>query len=1000
MSAMCGHFLRREATYRAEYATSGWSTCHGCHKWIQYLDLRIGLIGRHEKRHKIWKWYHLKCFVINRSNNNNEDVIKVEDIEHFAHLRYGDQIKIIESFITDANADQILGSDRESLERQSDELYRYFDLLLTLKAPDLALLMLYNEMRPQKTRMSKVYALADAMTFGVPEPCPRCDPTIAQGMLVFRGSAYICSMGAKTQTLGCDYWTLGPNRRPFRVPDELPEEIPFLRQYANEVLNGRAYIPALTTAMNSYRSESPVSVSSRAMAYGHNEDVVDSGDIGYRVDAICHQMDELVMFDNESTNNNKTLTLGGGDVKTLTLGGGDVKTLTLGGGNVKILTLGGGDVVDRNCPLGAGYQVYRDYRDESYSAVLSYVKLMTKENYFYYLQLLYIDSIESKKYCLWRSWGDIGSKASGSRYKFFESSSDAISRFKQIFKDKTDDEWDRRRDFKQYPYKYYLVDVKYIENKNQIINLFDSNPDNVRIGRDIQELMKIIFNYENMINELRYGFKIDITRMPLGLVSKNALKNAEKCMNELALLLGPNVMLRDRETTVHDMSHEFYQNIPQKTVECIDSVEKANEKLQLLTTLKSMRITFSLLIAKMDSYKNWEPIDILYSRLNANINVLTRDSDEYNIISDYLSESNGLDGLDLQIDTIYELECKESTEKFKEFEAHNKLLLWHGTCATNLVGIITRGMRIESGAQPSGRVFGDGIYFADMAAKSIHKRMHSYEEFERKQEFRDGFPTDVTCVQFVGKTGTRIHKAMPNANKIYVPNGVITTNRFIQYPHRDGKRVDLKYNEYLLPFGCLLINLYPMSTSISLSDPHNDYIWEQIHSFVDILHRSNFFVADMCNHIKLFDAFGGDVHAIHLVDIHANHLSIDVQHSTAEVSKHWRRDRLLCLSINGLKTTKTRVPTEYLTGLSVAVNTTVGQSCRSPSSLMTAKSQLWSQSITLPLTSLAPLPVMTTSSLKLVTQLAHVNTRPVASTINPEPNILLGPSYSYGLDFW
>ncbi|CAG2164339.1 unnamed protein product [Oppiella nova] len=821
MSAMCGHFLRREGTYRAEYAASGRSTCHGCHKWIQYLDLRIGLIGRYRKRHKIWKWYHLQCFVINRNNNdnnNNEDVIKVEDIEHFAHLRHADQIKIIESVITDANADQILGSDRESLERQSDELYRYFDLLLTLKAPDLALLMLYNEMRPPKTRMCKVYALADAMTFGAPDPCPRCDPTIAQGMLVFRGNAYICSMGAKTRTLGCDYWTLEPKRHPFTVPKGLSEEYPFLGQYSNEVLSGRAYIPALSAAINSYRSESPVSVSSRAMAYGHNDDVVDSGDIGYRVDAISHQMDELVICENESTNNNKTLTLGGGDVKTLTLGGGNVKTLSLGGGDVKTLTLGGGDVVDPNCPLGAGYQVYRDYREESYSAVLSYVKLMTNENYFYYLQLLYIDSIESKKYCLWRSWGNIGSKASGSCYKFFENSSDAISRFKQIFKDKTNNEWDRRRPFKQNPYSYYLVDVKYIENKNQIINLFDSNPDNVKIGHDIQELMKIIFDYENMINELRYGFKIDITRMPLGLVSKNALKNAKKCLNELALLLGPNVMLRDRETTVHDMSHDFYQNIPQKTVECIDSVEKADKKLQLLTTLKSMRITFSLLIAKTDSYKNWEPIDILYSRLHANINVLIEGSDEYNIINDYLSESNGLNGLDLRIATIYELECKESTEKFKEFEAYNKLLLWHGTCATNLVGIITRGMRIESGAQPSGRVFGDGIYFADKAARSIqycrdgttkwlllcevvnrnYKRIYSYEEFERNDKFRDGFPTDVTCVQFVGKTGTRIHKTMPNANQIYVPKAVITTNRdFIKYPHRDNT-VDLKYNEYLV----------------------------------------------------------------------------------------------------------------------------------------------------------------------------------------------------------
>lgn len=45
----------------------------------------------------------------------------------------------------------------------------------------------------------------------------------------------------------------------------------------------------------------------------------------------------------------------------------------------------------------------------------------------------------------------------------------------------------------------------------------------------------------------------------------------------------------------------------------------------------------------------------------------------------------------------------------------NKLLLWHGSGIGNFVGIISSGMRITPGA---GGLFGRGLYFADMIAKS------------------------------------------------------------------------------------------------------------------------------------------------------------------------------------------------------------------------------------------------------------------------------------------
>jgi hypothetical protein len=49
------------------------------------------------------------------------------------------------------------------------------------------------------------------------------------------------------------------------------------------------------------------------------------------------------------------------------------------------------------------------------------------------------------------------------------------------------------------------------------------------------------------------------------------------------------------------------------------------------------------------------------------------------------------------------------------------MLLWHGSRVSNYVGILSQGLRIAPPEAPvSGYLFGKGIYFADMASKSLN----------------------------------------------------------------------------------------------------------------------------------------------------------------------------------------------------------------------------------------------------------------------------------------
>ena len=93
------------------------------------------------------------------------------------------------------------------------------------------------------------------------------------------------------------------------------------------------------------------------------------------------------------------------------------------------------------------------------------------------------------------------------------------------------------------------------------------------------------------------------------------------------------------------------------------------------------------------------------------------------MVKKYLETSNPQDQADYTIDLqdVFLIDREGETDRF---DTHNKdignrRLLWHGSRMTNFVGIISQGLRIAPPSAPvSGYMFGKGVYFADMLAKS------------------------------------------------------------------------------------------------------------------------------------------------------------------------------------------------------------------------------------------------------------------------------------------
>jgi poly [ADP-ribose] polymerase len=76
-----------------------------------------------------------------------------------------------------------------------------------------------------------------------------------------------------------------------------------------------------------------------------------------------------------------------------------------------------------------------------------------------------------------------------------------------------------------------------------------------KLPNPVQDLVKMIFNVETMKQAL-LSFEIDLTKMPLGKLSKNQLDKAYKVLTELQTLITNGTTTS--KTPIIDASNRFY----------------------------------------------------------------------------------------------------------------------------------------------------------------------------------------------------------------------------------------------------------------------------------------------------------------------------------------------------------------------------------------------------------------------------------------------------------
>lgn len=159
----------------------------------------------------------------------------------------------------------------------------------------------------------------------------------------------------------------------------------------------------------------------------------------------------------------------------------------------------------------------------------------------------------------------------------------------------------------------------------------------------------------------------------------------------------------------------------------------------------------------------------------------------------------------VEVQEIFEIVRGEDVERFKKFEKlHNRQLLWHGSNLTNFVGILSNGLKLASSdVEIHGKAFGNGIYFADAIAKSLHYCNESMEkeallvlcevalgdihELTVFDQTLKGPPNGKHSVEGVGKQNLR--------PKIVCKDGILIPDGSVVFDQ--NKTSNLEFNEYI-----------------------------------------------------------------------------------------------------------------------------------------------------------------------------------------------------------
>jgi poly [ADP-ribose] polymerase len=282
-----------------------------------------------------------------------------------------------------------------------------------------------------------------------------------------------------------------------------------------------------------------------------------------------------------------------------------------------------------------------------------------------------------------------------------------VANFKNTFKSKTGNIWSSsiETSFKAQSNKYTISDLQKPDPA------LKPSPSEVvsAIPIAVKQFIEMIIDV-NMIVDQAAAVGFDHQKFPLSYLSETHLSNARRPLVTLQRILN-----EEEPGDVAKTTCEFYTYIPHNVGRALppklNTGEKVQQKFDMVNLLSDLVVALAFSNTKPPG--DQVPVDILYLRLGAELDVLDSSSSEFSMVKTYYDNTSSISG---DLVNVFKVNRHSEAVRYAAHDSlHNRQLLWYGTPIGSVVANIVNGIRIQP--HSVGRL-GTGIHFANEASRS------------------------------------------------------------------------------------------------------------------------------------------------------------------------------------------------------------------------------------------------------------------------------------------
>ena len=526
-------------------------------------------------------------------------------------------------------------------------------------------------------------------------------------------------------------------------------------------------------------------------------------------------------------------------------------------------------LVTKNCELIVqNYSVYKDNNGNLYNVNLSKVDIKKNlYNKYVYYQIQLLVNEKRNIYNLITRWGQYGEEGQYQNTPFTDIN-EAIKEFNKIFYSKTKNNWEIIKDnFDAYEKKIKKYElVKLTDKKPEINNIIDYFNDelkniNIKITKDrLNPNTKefILYLIQKSFSEKigRYNsydddeddddnnkcrkfnvlyFSKESLNKGLNILSQLAELNdklndlEEKIKNEKIsekILENENSSYNRNKREFHEvsqqilnLSNEFYEIIPfdnyrYNSITPINRPNIIKEEMNRILSYTYIEDTLQLFLSSLYYTHKIDPINYIYKSLNKkiiplNLDITSKNNKDKTIVKILLDYIRLYKKSRKTITNIFEIEDNNKNELGNDYK--KRILLFHGTKAENVLGILSKGLIIAPiEAESSGNRYGSGIYLSDQFNKALDycsgdKKYVLVVDTFLDKPFKIGKNNKFKGIKNLKKNkynclinNTRVHIT---EERIYLINGTSVPTSIVQEKNDGGHYYDYDYDydsEYVI----------------------------------------------------------------------------------------------------------------------------------------------------------------------------------------------------------